>query len=143
MRCSPRLGGELLCAPKQLKHYHSPHELSWDEWRLSDRAVERVDLEDAANPQEAHELEEMIADEMAVDGYYVVAGIACNEYKQGWKFLTLCDGYGLSEATWEAMSAFIQPDGSINPIFRSYLVEHNEGQLLTRAEILSQRKKKY
>ena len=40
------------------------------------------------------------------------------------------------------MSAFIQPDGSINPIFRSYLVENNEGQLLTRAETLSQREKK-
>ena len=40
------------------------------------------------------------------------------------------------------MSAFIKPDGSINPIFRSYLVENNEGQLLTRADTLSQLKKK-
>ena len=40
------------------------------------------------------------------------------------------------------MSAFIQSDGSINSIFCSYLVENNEGQLLTRAETLSQRKKK-
>ena len=40
------------------------------------------------------------------------------------------------------MSAFIQPDRSINPIFCSYLVENNEGQLLTRAETLSQRKNK-
>ena len=40
------------------------------------------------------------------------------------------------------MSAFIQPDGSINPIFRSYLFENNEGQLLPRAETLCQRKKK-
>ena len=78
---------------------------------------------------------------MAVDGYYVVAGIARHEYKQGSKFLTLWDGHGLSEATWEPMSAFIQRDGGINPIFRSYLVENNEGQLLTRAEILSQREK--
>ena len=84
----------------------------------------------------------MTADEMAVDGYYVFAGIARHEYKQGLKFLTLCDGYGLSEATWEPMSAFIQPDGSINPIFRTYLVENNEGQLLTRAETMSQRKKR-
>ena len=116
--------------------------MSWDEWCLSDSEVERIDLENAASPGEADELEEMTADEMAVDGYYVVAGIARHEHKQGWKFLTLWDGYGLSEATWEPMSAFIQPDGSINPIFCSYPVENNEGQLLTRAETLSQHKKK-
>ena len=40
------------------------------------------------------------------------------------------------------MSAFIQPDWSINPIFRSYDVDNNEGQLLTRAETVSQRKTK-
>ena len=143
VRCSPRLGGELLCAPKQLRHYHSPDELSWDEWRLPDCEVERIDVENAATPEEADELENMTAEEIAVDGYYVVAGIARHEYKQGWKFLTLWDGYGLSEATSEPMSAFGQPHGSINPIFRSYLVENNEGQLLTRAETLSQRMKRY
>ena len=39
------------------------------------------------------------------------------------------------------MSAFIQPDGSINRICCSYLVENNEGQLLTRAETMSHGKK--
>ena len=81
VRCSPRLGGELLCAPKQLRHYHSPDGLSWDECRLSDREVERIDLENAANPEEADELEQMTADDKAVDGYYVVTGIARHEYK--------------------------------------------------------------
>ena len=142
VRCSPRLGGELLCAPKQLRHYHSPDDLSCDEWRLGDSQVERIHLENAASPEGADEHEEMTADEMAVDGYYVVAGIARHEYKQGWKFLTLWDGFGLSQATWEPMPALIQPDGSINPIFRSYLDENNEGQLLTRAETLPERKKK-
>ena len=142
MTCSPRLGGELMCAPKQLRHYHSPDHLTWDEWRMTHKEVKRIDLENAATLEEADELEEMTADEMAVDGYYVVAGIAHHEYKQGWKFLTLWDGYGLYEATWEPMSAFIQPDGTINPIFRSYLVENNESQQLTRVETLSQRKKK-
>ena len=89
VRCSPRLGGELLCAPKQLRHYHSPDDLSWDESRLSDSEVERIDLVNAASPEEADELEEMTDNEMAVDGYYVVAGIARHEYKQGCKFLTL------------------------------------------------------
>ena len=142
VRCSPRLGGELLCACKQLRHYHSPDDLSLDEWRLSNSEVGRIDLENAASPEEADELEEPTADEMAVHRNYVVAGIARHEYKQGWKFPTLWDGYGLSEATCEPMSAFVQPDGSINPIFCSYLVENNQGQLLTRAETLSQRKKK-
>ena len=142
VRCSPCLGGRLLCGPKQLTHYHPPDELSWDEWLLSDREDERINLENAANPEEAEKLEEMTGDEMALDGYYVVAGIAHQEYKQGWKFVTLWDGYGLSEATWEPMSAFIQPDGSINPIFCSYLVENNGGKLITRAETLSQQKKK-
>ena len=142
VRCSPRLRGELLCAPKQLRHFQSPDDLSWHEWHLSDSEVERIDLENAASPHEAQELKEMTANGMAVDGYYVVAGTARHEGKHGSKFLTLWDGYGLSEATWEPMSAFIQPDGSINPIFCSYLVEKNEGQLLTRAETLSERKKK-
>ena len=85
----------------------------------------------------------MTADEMAVNGCYVGAGIARHEYKQGLRFFTLWDGYGLSEATWEPMSAFLQPNGSINPISRSYLVESNKGQLPTRAETLSQREKKH
>ena len=81
MRCSPRLGEELLCAPEQLRHYHSPDELSWDEWRLTDREVQRIDLENAAHPDEADKFEELTTDEMAVNGYYVVAGIARHEYK--------------------------------------------------------------
>ena len=104
--------------------------------------MERTNLGNAANSEEADELEEMTPDEMAVDGYYVVAGIARNEYRKGWKFLTLWDGHGLSEGTCEPMSAFIQPHWSINPIFCSYLVEKNGGQLLTRAETLSDRNKK-
>ena len=81
VECHPRLGGELLCAPKQPRHYHSPDELSSDELRLPHREVKRIDLENAANPEEADELEEMTADEMAVGGYYVVAAIARHEYK--------------------------------------------------------------
>ena len=125
VRCSPRLGGELLCAPKQLRHYHCPDDLCWDEWRLSDSEVERIDLVNAASSEDTDEIEEMTADVMAVDGYYVVAGIVRYEFKHGWNFRTLWDGYGLSQATWEPMSALIQPDESINPIFQSYLVENN------------------
>ena len=58
---------------------------------------------------------------MAVDGNCAVAGIARQTYKQGWNFLSLWEGFGVWEATWEPMSAFIQPDGGIHPVFRSYL----------------------
>ena len=83
MRCGPRLRGELLCAPTQLRYYQCPNDLSWDEWRSTDKEVERINLENTATFEEADEFEEMAADEMAVDGYYVVAGIARHEYKQG------------------------------------------------------------
>ena len=71
-----------------------------------------------------------------------MGGIARHEYQQGWNFLTLWEGFGGSEATWEPMYAFIQPYRGINPFFCSYLVENNEGQYLISAETLSQRKKK-
>ena len=79
VRCSPRLGGELLCAPKHLRHYPSPDALSWDEWLLGNSEVGPIDLENAARHEKADELEDMTADEMALDGYYVVAGIARHE----------------------------------------------------------------
>ena len=40
------------------------------------------------------------------------------------------------------MSAFTQPDGTFNPVSHSCLVQNNKGQLLTRAETLSERKRK-
>ena len=54
--------------PPKLRHYHSPDDLSWDKWRLSDSEVGRIHLENAASPEEADEPEETTADEMAVDG---------------------------------------------------------------------------
>ena len=98
---------------------HSPDDVSWDEWRISDNVGKSIGLENADTPEEGDEIEEMTADEMAVDGYYVVAGIARHEYKHGWKLLTLWDGYGLSEASWGPVFAFIQPDGTMIPSFAS------------------------
>ena len=55
--CSSRLGAQLLSAPKQSRHYHSPDNLSWDEWRLSDKEGEKVHVQNAPSPEEADELE--------------------------------------------------------------------------------------
>ena len=85
--------------------------------RLSDKEVEKINPQNATSPEEADKVEEMSAEEMAVDGYYVFACIARHEYKHGRKLLTLLEGYVVSEATCEPMSAFIQPDGGVNPVF--------------------------
>ena len=89
VRCNPRLGGELIRASKQLRHYHSPYDLSWDEWRLPDKEVKKIDLQNAASCEEVDKPEDMTAKEIAFDGYYVVAVTARHQYKQGFKFLTL------------------------------------------------------
>ena len=62
VRCSPRLGGELL---KQQRHYNSFDNLSSNECRLAHEEVTRIDLENAATPHEADELDDMHADQMA------------------------------------------------------------------------------
>ena len=40
VRCCPRLGGELLCAPEKLRHYHCPDDVSSNEWRLPSATAE-------------------------------------------------------------------------------------------------------
>ena len=75
--------------PKKLWHYHPPEDLSWDEWRLSSQEVEKINLHNAASPEEADELRDRAAEEMAVKWYYVVAGIAGPDFQQGSKLFTL------------------------------------------------------
>ena len=49
---------------------------------MSDKEVEKFDLQNAVAPEEAYEMEEMTTEEMAVNGYNVVVGIARQEYKR-------------------------------------------------------------
>ena len=69
VRCTPRQGGELLCDPKQWRHHYSPDDMSPDECSLSDKEIEKIDLQNAASPEEADELQVMTAEEMTVHGY--------------------------------------------------------------------------
>ena len=68
VKCSPRLGGDFLCAPKYLTHHHSPDDLSYDHWRISNKEVEKMDPQNASFPEQTDELEEMTARKMVVDG---------------------------------------------------------------------------
>ena len=55
------------------------------------------------------ELPDMNAEEMAKEGFYLVKSVLRHRYRQGWRFLTLWEGFGVEEATWEPFSAFVLP----------------------------------
>ena len=52
MRCSPRLGGTLVCAAQHLKRYYDPEDLCGEEWELNDKEIAALDLQGAASPME-------------------------------------------------------------------------------------------
>ena len=56
----------------------------------------------------------MNAEEMAKEGFYLVKSVLRHRYRQGWRFLTLWEGFGVEEAIWEPFSAFVLPEGRLN-----------------------------
>ena len=72
------------------------------------------------------ELPDMNAEEMAKEGFYLVKSVLRHRYRQGWRFLTVWEGFGVEEATWEPFSAFVLPEGRLNL-----------GELLRLAETLA------
>ena len=85
VRCSPRLGGTLVCVAQQLKHYYDPEDLCGEEWELNDEEIAALDLQGAASPMEVEgELPDMNAEEMAKEGFYMVKSILRHRYRQGW-----------------------------------------------------------
>ena len=52
VRCSPRLGGTLVCAAQQLKHYYDTEDLCLEEWELNNKGTAALDLQQAASPME-------------------------------------------------------------------------------------------
>ena len=91
-----------MCAAHQLKRYYGPEDLCWEEWELNDEEIAALDPQGAASPMEVEgELPDMHAEEMAKEGFYLVKLVIRHRYRQGWRFLTLSEGFGVEEATWE------------------------------------------
>ena len=44
VRCSPRLGGTMVCAAHQLKRYYDPEDLCGEEWELNDEEIAAPEL---------------------------------------------------------------------------------------------------
>ena len=142
VRCSPRLGGTLVCAAQHLKRYHDPEDLCGEKWELNDEEIAALDLQGAASPMEVEgELPDMNAEEMAKEGFYLVKSVLRHRYRQGWRFLTLWEGFGVEEATWEPFSAFVLPEGRLNSVLVDYLSQNNLGELLRLAETLASKNK--
>ena len=83
----------------------------------------------------------MNAEEMAKEGFYLVKSVIRHRYRQGWRFLTLWEGCGVEEATWEPFSAFVLPEGRLNSVLVGYLSQKNVGELLRLTETLASPKK--
>ena len=43
----------------------------------------------------------------------MVKSVLRHRYRQGWRFLTLWEGFGDEEATWEPFSACVLPEGRL------------------------------
>ena len=52
VRCSPRLGGTLVCAAQNLKRYYDPEDLCGEVWELNDEEITAPDLQGAASLME-------------------------------------------------------------------------------------------
>ena len=87
------------------------------------------------------ELPDMNPEEMAKEGFYLVKSVLRHRYRQGWCFLTLWEGFGVEEATWEPFSAFVLPEGRPNSVLVGYLSQNNLGELLRLAETLASKTK--
>ena len=73
--------------------------------------------------------------------FYLVKSVLRHRYRQGWRFLTLWEGFGVEEATWEPFSAFVLPEGRLNSVLVDYLSQNNLGELLRLAETLASKTK--
>ena len=62
------------------------------------------------------ELPDINAKDMAKEGFYVVKLVIRHRHRQGWRFLTLWEGFGVEEATWEPFSAFVLPEGRLTSV---------------------------
>ena len=142
VRYSPRLRGTLVCAAQQLKRYYDPEDLCGEEWELNDEKFTALDLQGTASPMEVEgEVPDMNAEEMAKEGFYVVKSVIPHRYRQGWRFLTLWEGFRVGEATWDSLSAFVLPEGRLNSVLVDYLSQKYLGELLRLAETLAWQKR--
>ena len=114
VHASPKLGGDVEVAYTYLKKFPQGIETNEDD---DPEDEEKIAEQDEAL---APEVDVASPEEPDAPGFYPVESILKHKYKQGWRFLTKWENWPLSDATWEPVRAFIQPNGQLNTIFSEY-----------------------
>ena len=100
-----------MCAAQHLKRYYDPEDLCGEEWVLNDEEIAALDLQGAASPIEVEgDLPGMNAEEMAKEGCYLVKSVLHHSYRQGRRFLTIWEGFGVEEAKSPSLRLFYLRD---------------------------------
>ena len=111
-----------MCAAQHRKRYYDAEDLCQEEWELNDEEIAALDLQGAASPMQVEgDLPDRNAEEMTNEGFYMVKSVLRHSYRQGWRFLTRWEGFGVKEATWEPFSAFVLPEGRLNSVLVDYV----------------------
>jgi hypothetical protein len=75
----------------------------------------------------------MTSEEQADIGFYNVYKIVKHKFQQGWKFLVWWENFPISASTWEPITSFLLPNGSVNSVFKDYCLEHKLTHILQKA----------
>ena len=71
----------------------------------------------------------MNSEKMAKEGFYLVKSVIGHRYRQGWRFPTLWEGFGMQRATWDPFPAVVLPEGRLHSVLVAYSSEYNLGEL--------------
>ena len=84
-------------------------------------------------PPAEKEVQIMDEDEQAQIGYFNVFKIVKHKFQQGWKFLVWWENFPVSASTWEPISSFVHPNGSVNSVFKTYCLDNGLTNILQKA----------
>ena len=128
---SPSLGGLIDVAMHMCK--------KWTVDLMEESVIDDGDVvDDMENPlvtptNESEKDEVMTPAEQEALGFYNVSRIIRHKYQQGWKFLVVWEGFPVSAATWEPISAFFHPNGRVNSVFKEFCEERGLTEILNKA----------
>jgi len=127
---SPSLGGVSDAA----LHICKACNVYFHDERFEDVDVDEEPQDAISSSQPMQEDQEIFTpEEQAQMGFYNVHKITKHKFQQGWKFLVWLENFPISASTWEPVSAFVLPNGSVNSVFKEYCIVHALTNVLQRA----------